>query len=217
MRGFMVKDLRLMMQRKSYLAVLFILALFLTFQQGGMFVVMYLTMLVMMFAISTVSYDEYDNGYSFLMTLPADRRTYVREKYLLIVLVGIVGCLVGCAMFAVYTATKQGGGVSFEEILAEAVVYLLTAVPVADVMLPIQMKFGAEKGRMVLFLVIGAFVAAGGVCVKLLQKNNSLQEAVDAVSGMGMWVFVGCLVVLCLLLTLLSYCVSVHVMEKKEF
>lgn len=216
MRGFMVKDLRLMLQRKSYLAVLFILALFLTFQQGGMFVVMYLTMLVMMFAISTVSYDEYDNGYSFLMTLPADRRTYVREKYLLIVLVGIVGCLVGSAMFVVYM-TKQGGEMSLEESLAEAVIYLLAAVLVADVMLPIQMKFGAEKGRMVLFLVIGAFAAAGGVCVKLLQKNDSLQEAVSAVSEMGMWVFVGCLVVVCLLLTLLSYYISVRVMEKKEF
>lgn len=216
MRGFMVKDLRLMLQRKSYLTVLFLLALFLTFQQGGMFVVMYLTMLVMMLAIGTVSYDEYDNGYSFLMTLPADRKTYVREKYLLIVLVGIVGCLVGSAMFVVYMA-KQGGEMSLEESLAEAVVYLLAALLVADVMLPIQMKFGAEKGRMVLFLVIGAFAAAGGVCVKLLQKNDSLQEAVGAVSKMGMWVFVGCLVVLCLLLTLLSYCVSVHVMKKKEF
>lgn len=215
MRGFMVKDLRLMLQRKSYLAVLFILALFLTFQQGGMFVVMYLTMLVMMFAISTVSYDEYDNGYSFLMTLPADRKTYVREKYLLIVLVGIVGCLAGSAMYALYMARQ--GGVNLEESLAEAVVYLLVALLVADVMLPIQLKFGAEKGRMVLFLVIGAFAAAGGICVKLLQKNDYLQEAVGAVSGMGMWVFVGCLVVFSLLLTLLSYCISVCVMEKKEF
>ena len=216
MRGFMVKDLRLMLQRKNYLVVLFIIALFLTFQQSSMFAVMYLTMLAVMFAISTINYDEYENGYPFLMTLPADRRTYVRAKYLLIVLVGIVGCLAGSTMCAVFLA-KRGGEVSIEESIAEAVIYLLTAVLVADVMLPLQMKFGAEKGRMVLFLVIGAFAAAGGVYVKLLQKNDSLQEAVSAVSEMGMWVFVGCLVVVCLLLTLLSYCISVRVMEKKEF
>lgn len=216
MRGFMVKDLRLMLQRKNYLVVLFIIGLFLTFQQGSMFAVMYLTMLAMMFAISTVNYDEYDNGYPFLMTLPADRRTYVRAKYLLIVLVGILGCLAGSAMFAAFLA-KQGGAVSLEENIAEAAIYLLAALQVADVMLPLQLKFGAEKGRMVLFLVIGAFAAAGGICVKLLQKNASLQEAVGVVSEMGMWVFVGCLVVLCLLLTLLSYCISVRVMENKEF
>lgn len=215
MSGFMVKDLKLMMQRKNYLVVLFIIGLLLTFQQGSMFVVMYLTMLAMMFAISTVNYDEYDNGYPFLMTLPADRSTYVRAKYLLIVLVGILGCLAGSAMYALYMA-RQGGG-NLEESLAEAAIYLLVALQVADVMLPLQLKFGAEKGRMVLFFVIGAFAAAGGVCVKLFQGNDSLQEAVGAVSEMGMWVFVGCLVVLCLLLTLLSYCISVRVMEKKEF
>ena len=216
MRGFMVKDLRLMLQRKSYLVVLFIIGLFLTFQQGDMFAVMYLTMVAMMFAISTLNYDESDNGYSFLMTLPADRRTYVRAKYLLIVLVGILGCLAGSVMYAVYMA-NQGGEVSLEESIAEAAVYLLVVLLVADVMLPLQMKFGAEKGRMVLFLVIGVFVIVGGVCMKLFQGNGSLQEVVGAVSGMGMWMFIGCLAVLCLLLTLLSYCISVRVMEKKEF
>lgn len=216
MRGLMVKDLRLMLQKKSTLAVLLIITLFLMVQQGGMFAVMYLTMLAVVFAISTVSYDEYDNGYLFLMTLPVDRKTYVREKYLLIVFVEIVGCLAGSAMFVVYLAT-QGGEMNLVERIAEAVVYLLAALLVADVMLPLQMKFGAEQGRMVLVLAIGALGAVGAICVKLLQRNGSLKGVVGAVSGMGMWGVVGCLTVLSLLLTLLSYCVSVHVMEKKEF
>lgn len=215
MRGLMVKDLRLMLQKKRFFVVI-ILALFLTFQQGGMFAIMYMTLLAVVFALSTVSYDEYDNGYPFLMTLPIDRRTYVREKYLLIVLVGIVGSLLGGAMFAVCLIT-QGGEVSLEESLAEVVIYLLAAVLMADVILPLQMKFGTEQGRMVLFLVVGALTAVGGVCVKLYQENDSLEGTLSMASEMGIWGLTVCFAALSLLLTLLSYCISVHVMEKKEF
>lgn len=177
----------------------------------------YITMLAVISAISTISYDEYDNGYLFLMTLPIDRRTYVREKYLFADLVALVGCLAGSAMAAVLLAAKQGGELSLGESLAEAVIYLMAAVMVADIMLPLQLKFGMEQGRMVLFFAMGALVVVGGICVKLFQAEGSLGGVASVVSGMGMWGLVGCLVVICLLLTLLSYCISVHVMEKKEF
>lgn len=35
-----------------------------------------------LFTISTISYDEYQHGMTYLMTLPIKRKTYVTEKYL---------------------------------------------------------------------------------------------------------------------------------------
>lgn len=45
-----------------------------------------MTMFRAMIAVGTLSYDETDNGLAFLMTLPVDRKTYVREKYLFILI-----------------------------------------------------------------------------------------------------------------------------------
>ena len=33
--------------------------------------------------LGTLSYDEFDRGYSFLFTLPVSKRGYVKEKYVL--------------------------------------------------------------------------------------------------------------------------------------
>lgn len=45
-----------------------------------------MTMFGAMIAVGTLSYDETDNRLAFLMTLPGDRKTYVREKYLFILI-----------------------------------------------------------------------------------------------------------------------------------
>ena len=43
--------------------------------------------------INTITYDELDKGYGFLMTLPIDAETYVREKYFFCLTGGTVSWL----------------------------------------------------------------------------------------------------------------------------
>ena len=47
------------------------------------FAIGYFTIVTAIFAITTISYDEFDYGLAFLMTLPVTRKQYVAEKYLL--------------------------------------------------------------------------------------------------------------------------------------
>lgn len=213
MRGLLVKDLRLILQQKRIWLIMVIMALFFTFAQNGMFGLFYMAMLAMMFSVSTVSYDEYENGYPFLMTLPFDRRTYVREKYLLCVMMSVGGCLAG----SIINVVKTEEGTGLEEKLMATGVYLLVTILAAAVILPLQLKFGAEQGRIYLFLVIAGLALAGGAFMHLFQKDASLSGALEAVSGLGVRGIAGCLAGAAVLLTLLSYCISVRVMEKKEF
>ena len=39
------------------------------------------TLILSIFSITSITYDEYDNGMPFLFTLPITRREYVRVKY----------------------------------------------------------------------------------------------------------------------------------------
>ena len=81
MRGLICKDLRLMMVQKNFLIMLAAVALVsLAAMDDPMFVIMYMTLIFTSFILSTMSYDEFDNGFPFLFTLPITRKLYVREK-----------------------------------------------------------------------------------------------------------------------------------------
>ena len=102
MRGLLVKDLRLMMGQKKFLLLLLFMTVVLNFNDNITFVVYYLTFVCSFFVISSIAYDENDNGYPFLFCLPIDRSVYVREKYVFEVLLNIVSWLAGffiCFLF----------------------------------------------------------------------------------------------------------------------
>ena len=82
MRGLLEKDFRLTFIRKQTLLIFFIMAIVMGVSMDGSFLVGYLTMLASIVALGTISFDEFENGFPFIMTLPFDRKTYVREKYL---------------------------------------------------------------------------------------------------------------------------------------
>ena len=83
MSGLFEKDLRMIMQRKKVFIIFVLLAVFIGYSQvSPEFVLGYIPMLTIIVIVGTISYDEYDNGYRFLMTLPIDAKMYVLEKYI---------------------------------------------------------------------------------------------------------------------------------------
>lgn len=81
MWGLFEKDLRMIMQRKKVFIIFVLLAVFIGYSQvSPEFVLGYIPMLTIIVIVGTISYDEYDNGYRFLMTLPIDAKMYVLEN-----------------------------------------------------------------------------------------------------------------------------------------
>ncbi len=215
MRGLIVKDWRLILQKRRFLVLFLVMGLFMG-RGGGTAALVYMTLVAVILSLSTVSYDEYEKGYTFLMTLPFDRKTYVREKYVFAVLVGTVAFLVSCAVLAV-SLTAQGKGLSADESVVSVFGCLAMAVLIVDVTLPLQLKFGAEQGRIALFVVTAAVAIVGGIGMELLQGHVSSEKIIEIISGLGQWGIVGCIIGAVALFTLVSYGISVRVMEKKEF
>ena len=77
MKGLLVKDLKLILQNKTMLAVLVMIeAVFLVMQgaDGMAFVMAYMMMGYSMLALSTVMLDEHDKSMAFLMAMPVSRK-----------------------------------------------------------------------------------------------------------------------------------------------
>ena len=65
------------------------------------FVSGYISIVFAMFAISTISYDEYDNGNAFLFTLPFSRKEYVLSKYVFGGALCLFGSLLGTTLMII--------------------------------------------------------------------------------------------------------------------
>ena len=85
---------------------------------------------------------------------------------------------------------------------------------IAALMLPIQLKFGAEKSRIAIFVIGGGAWAA----VTLLMNNLPEDYHLPALfSNLDKNVVTVSLIVICILAIAVSYIISLHIMEKKEY
>lgn len=217
MKGLLVKDFCLIMQQKKFLVLLLLLATVLNYNSDGSFVIGYLTFVCSFLVISSISYDEYDNGYSFLFTLPVGRKTYVQSKYIFAVLLSGCSWMTGCVIATVfYLARNQMG--RFRGSIAEAWILLLAILIFLAIVLPLQFKFGAEKGRY-------AMLATFGICFLIGYLGKAITDSVgihperifNRLMAQNMWVLSGILLLGTVIILEISYLSSIVIMKRKEF
>lgn len=217
MSGLIEKDLRLLLQRKQTVLIFLGLAVMLSFTQGGTFIIGYLTFLALILAVSTISYDEFDNGYPFLMTLPITSKIYVLEKYVFSLISTLVCWLVATVLCFV-TYTVQGVSFSVVEELVAAGSILLIPFILMDIMIPMQIKFGSEKSRVVMLLVAGVcFVIAYGMKEVVKIFGIDWMSILQRMDQIPLSVIYFAIFVFVLILTWISVLISNHIMEHKEY
>ena len=217
MAGLIEKDIRILLQRKQVIVLFMVIAIILGFSMGGTFVVGYTTFCILILAVSTISYDEFDNGFSFLMTLPVTRQIYVMEKYILCAICGVVAWVFWLVICICENQYKQTIVVT-EDLFIEAVIMLPAVLLVMDMMIPVQLKYGSEKSRVVMITIIG-IVMVVGIGVKKVVETLDLPLALlfEKLQGItDMQMLIGC-IVFTIAATLLSLAISVKIINNKEF
>ena len=217
MRGLISKDLRLTVKRKQSLIIFAVMALVMGFAMEGTFIIGYLTMLAAIVAIGTISYDEYDNGFAFLMTLPVERKTYVLEKY---VFCALMSAGAWCVSIVIYFAVGVIKHVPVD-IIGEFPL-LFSHLPVmlllTTAIIPLQLKYGAEKSRIAIFVIYGAIAVLSITAMKLIGSANlNINQAISKLDRLPPFLVLSIIALSCIAFIVISYFISVRIMEKKEF
>lgn len=217
MRGLLEKDFRLTLTRKQTLLIFFVMAIIMSMSMDGSFLIGYLTMLASIVALGTISYDEFENGFPFLMTLPFDRKTYVREKYVFCFLMAAAAWCVGAVMYCVTSMIRHNVANPVSELSM-----LITILPVmyvsVSILIPLQLKYGQEKSRTVLFIIFGIIaVIIFGANSLFKGKANPFASLASDLSSMPRATVVLAITAICALAVFISYLFSTRVMENKEF
>lgn len=218
MRGLICKDLRLMMMQKNFLIMLAAVALVsLAAMDDPMFVIMYMTLIFTSFILSTMSYDEFDNGFPFLFMLPITRKLYVREKYVLALLSGAAAWVLTTLLSAGSCIFSDGALPQFSWFAAPFMVLPMLAVLIA-LMIPFKLKFGSENSRMALVIAVAAvFALIGAVSGAMQAAGVSLDVLAATLPPMSMALCAALLIAFSAFILLLSYTISVRIMERREF
>lgn len=210
------KDVRLLLLRKSTLFLFLIIGVIFTWEFSSSFSGAYLTMLGTLLALSTLSYDESDNCMEFLFTLPCTRKQYVMEKYLFVYGISFVAGILAIVIIIV-SAMVKGIPITASTIIEAIVSELPILVMTGGIMIPLQMKFGPEKARMVLLTLMGLVFAGAFMIAKITDIDNLLENIADAANSMNslkLMIFGG---IILIVLSFVSILISMKIMENKEY
>lgn len=198
MKGLFIKDLRLIKNQRNFLITLAL-----------MFLVLIVTM-------STITYDEQDNSMGFLMALPVSRQTYVLEKYLLSASFGVGGFAVTFVIFLI-TEKAEGSSMTSGDYLLVFMGFLVFVILFLSLMIPIQLKFGSEKGRMVLFAIFFGIIGLVYLVNKVLTVDFTQTAFYQTITQLPMGILMAMALVLFVIFVFISAKISLGVMKKKEF
>lgn len=214
MKGLLVKDLHLLLSQSRFYMILFIVLFLAGTSTDATFVSGYISIIFPMFAISTISYDEYDNGNAFLFTLPFSRNEYVIAKYVFGLLLCIFGSLLGTSLVLIQGIMVHN--LDFEMLVSSQFGTMVSSILVLSIMFPLQFKFGSEKSRVALIAIIGAIFFVITVGVKIFEKLNLDLSTLDFIWNNDA-LLLAILSILAILFIYISLRMSMRIMMKKEF
>ena len=213
MRVLLAKDIRLFRSMKNvvliYVAMIAASIIFGQKQMG----VMLINLCVVMFtylSMSTMSYDDFDNGMEFILTLPTSKKIYAIEKYVLAVITLVVMSIVGAGLLVAL-------GLEFNAAILDIAPMAVIAIVLVSINLPLTLKFGSEKTKMltmILFMGLGSLVGTLGTSNLNEILNSDLVKKIMSLGKLQLGIGIGLMAIIILFV---SYCISIKISENKEY
>lgn len=218
MKGLFVKDLKLMMLQKNFLLLILAIVIgMMIFTDDVIFPLGFLSFIVSLFTVSTISYDDFDNGNAFLFTLPITRNHYVSEKYFLGLLLGCMAWVLATVLGIITTVLKDT--LPITDLVQSSLMILPIMIVVQTITLPFLLKFGGDKGRIAMIGAFGGLAVITLVIVKGAEAifNIDLVSLLDNLPTVSMGVLIAIAIIIALLMLLVSMKISLSIMNKKNF
>ena len=210
MMGLVKKDFYLAAGlARSYLIVA---AIFLVLSLAGIyefsFLSSFMSLLCIMLPVNVFSYDEQAKWDKYAAALPGGRRAVVQARYVFTLIVSAGAVVLGGAVGAAACLLDPTAGETLWEMVLSTAAGGSVGILLNAVMLPLMFKFGVQKGRLYLALVLailfGAFLGGVAALASAVQEPSALILPLAAIPVVGLLALVP------------SYLLSLRVFRKKD-
>ena len=206
MLGLIKKDFLIIKNNLKLIIVM--LMVFFIMALGGQFNISFIpTFIIVMLFISTFSYDEYNNWDAYAITLPGGRKSIVKSKYIASLFLTLLSAVITVLLNYLISVINN---TDVNEFISSLLGSICAIVIIQSIMYPLIFKFGMEKGRIVLFILV--FVMVG---VITLLKNTIKIPTILVVLFNDYWFIV--IPIILVISLLISYKISEKIYLKKEF
>lgn len=162
-----------------------------------------------MMTVTTFAFDEKCGWTKYAMILPIQKRDYVLAKYMVNIIFPLMGCLTGIILTAAVTMIQ--GNLSGETILEGGILGISLALLLGSVFIPLLLKYGSEKARVIILGVVAVPVLLGLFLNRI--AGTFLENIWMKISEWGIYAFL----VFVLIVMIFTMIASICIFEKKEF
>ena len=222
-KGLLKKDLlNLASYKQSLLKIIAFLAIFSAFNKGMIqFLPIAVSTAMGMIVLSTFNYDEIAKADNFILSFPTNRKEVVKEKYILVVSSMILGGIIGVILTILVNYIMMNINPEFQvvidyhSLLVTTLSGMFGITLVEAIQIPSIYKWGAEKGRVQMFILIFLIVAIITGAVFLFSHFNiglSLDSLNTFLSNYGLII----LIITTIFMLYISYKISCKIYCKKS-
>lgn len=219
-KGLITKDLLQLKSYKrtliSYIIIFICVALSQENIDGiqGMLIIM-LTLGLGMFGMASFNYDELAKADRYILSLPTTKKEIVLSKYFLVISLTVIGAIIGMLISCILIFVIEKQLPDIGELISFALGGILGIGFVAAIQIPFIYKYGAEKGRLQVFIFTGIMAFVLGGIFFIIEKMN-INFSVNNILKILTEYLPIILILLTTLIYYISYKVSYKIYSKKE-
>ena len=210
MIGFIKKDLAMIKSNFKLLGVLIVIYAIMGLM-NKMDISFILPFMCVMIMISSFSYDNYNKWDAYSISLPNGRKNSVKSKYITTILMTLIVSIITIILSFIisYVNTQT---INYEQILVTIFGTIFGTLLVLTIMYPIIYKFGVEKARIGIFILVFGIVIIGSLLATYVDLSNILKVLTVLEDYL-----VIILIMISIIMVYVSYLISLHINLKKEF
>ena len=174
-----------------------------------------------MISLSTFSYDEISKSNKYILTLPTNRKEIIKAKYILAVGSTILGGILGIILTTIianimnYVRPENLIDLNYESLITTTIGGMFGISLIQAIQIPSIYKWGAEKGRVQMFILVFiliVLVAGVGYLIMKSSFNIDLAKIENIMQQYGLILLLALMAVM----YYISYKVSNKIYNKKE-
>lgn len=211
MLGLIKKDLLTIKTVSKPLIIIIIALLALSIQTKTEDVIYMLPLIGVISFLSTFSYDQFNNWDAYTSTLPNGRKNQIKSKYLTSVII-IITLTILSVLFSLLISEINQKPINIDQIITQTLVILLTSTITISLLFPVMIKYGAQNGRLIVFIIVILLALLSTLTTKIKEINilNDIEKIIE--NHTHIIILLTSLIVL-----IISYLISKKIYQNKEF
>lgn len=130
-----------------------------------------ISFLFSIFAIGTFNYDEKNNTDRYVLTLPITRKDTIKAKYVFVLIALVAGIILGMVIGGTLLSFGYIRNVNIMEYLGTITGIFYALSLIISIQIPCIYKYGAEKGRTQIYIIVLGIALLIGLTAYILPDN----------------------------------------------